>query len=329
MGKKSSPRSGSLQFWPRKRAKKFLPSVNWKPVSLSFSSDKSFPLGFICYKVGMKSAYVKDNTPDSMTKNKRIIIPVTILECPSMKILSVRLYKNSNVVNEIFSADNKEKELKRKIKLQKEHDKKKILEILEKKLEEKNFDDIRIIAYSLVKNTGIKKSPDIIELALSGSLEEKIKFVKENLDKEISVFDVFKTRQLVDVRGLTKGHGFSGPVKRFGIGLKQHKSEKGRRRPGSLGPWHPARVTFRTPMAGQLGMFTRVVNNLKVIKIGKSQEENIDPASGFKHYGNVKTNYIILYGSVQGTEKRQLLLTFPFRKTKKQDKKNYELIELR
>ena len=27
------PRFGSLQFWPRKRARKYLPSVNWKPIN--------------------------------------------------------------------------------------------------------------------------------------------------------------------------------------------------------------------------------------------------------------------------------------------------------
>ena len=67
------------------------------------------------------------------------------------------------------------------------------------------------------------------------------------------------------MRGLTTGRGYQGPVKRFGIKLKPSKSEKGRRRPGSLGPWHPARVIFRVPMAGQLGMFTRVVYNNKIL----------------------------------------------------------------
>ena len=43
-----SPRKGSLQFWPRKRARKFLPSTNWS----SINSEKGLK-GFICYKVGM------------------------------------------------------------------------------------------------------------------------------------------------------------------------------------------------------------------------------------------------------------------------------------
>jgi hypothetical protein len=75
MPTRKSPRKGSLQFWPRKRAAKFLPRVNWD----SIDTNKILK-GFICYKAGMMSAAVKDNTPDSMTKDKQIVVPVTILE---------------------------------------------------------------------------------------------------------------------------------------------------------------------------------------------------------------------------------------------------------
>ena len=63
------------------------------------------------------------------------------------------------------------------------------------------------------------------------------------------------------------------------------------RNPGSIGPWHPAHVTFRVPMAGQLGMFSRVHYNLKVIDFGnvKDKEKDINKKGGFKHYGNIKT----------------------------------------
>lgn len=303
------PRSGSLQFWPRKRAKKFLPSANWDVIS-----GKNLK-GFIAYKAGMKSAYVKDNTPNSLTKDKKIIIPITIIECPTMKIFSVRFYKNGKVNSEILN-DNLDKELKRKLKLPKKNKGKKIEDV-------KDYDDLRLIVYSQVKKIGLKKVPDLVEIGLGGELEEKLKFVKDNLNKEISVSDVFNKSQIVDIRGLTKGQGLSGPVKRFGISLKGHKSEKGVRRPGSLGPWHPARVTFMAPQAGQLGMFSRIVYNNKIIEMGKEKFKNI------KNYGDIHSDYIILRGSVQGPAKRQLLLTLPLRKTKKQEKKNFELLEIR
>jgi len=312
MPTRKSPRKGSLQFWPRKRASKFLPSVNWNAID---SEKKGFK-GFICYKAGMISAFVKDNTSDSMTKGKKIILPITILECPNAKIFSVRFYKNNKVIEEIL-AENLDKELKKRVKLPKKN---------RKKIEDvKLYDDVRVILYSQVKKTGIKKRPDLSEIGLSGNVEEKINFIKQNLGKEISVLDIFEKGELIDLRGLTKGKGLSGPVKRFGIKLKSHKSEKGRRRPGSLGPWHPARVTFRAPQAGQLGMFTRIVYNNQIIDLGKSEGK----FKNIKNYGDVKTNYILVKGSIQGPAKRQLMMTVALRTTKKQKKKNFELLELR
>jgi large subunit ribosomal protein L3 len=309
---KKSPRKGSLQFWPRKRAKKFLPRVNWNVIN----SDKTLK-GFIGYKAGMFSISVKDNTPDSLTKGKTITVPATLIECPPIKVFAIRFYKNGKVVDQI-TTQNIDKEIKRKIKVAKKG--------VEKKFEEiKEHDDIRVLVYSQVKKTKIKKTPDLIEVGLSGSLDEKTNFAKENLGKEISLQSVFELGELADVKGLTKGKGLSGPVKRFGITLKSHKSEKGRRRPGSLGPWHPARVTFRVPQAGQLGMFTRTIYNNKIMGIGNAKDT---PLNGVKNFGDIKTDYLLIRGSIQGAIKRQLILTHSLRPTKKQLKKNFELIKI-
>lgn len=264
----------------------------------------------------MSSAYIKDETPNSMTKGKNIIVPVTILECPSMKIFSIRFYKNGQVKTEVL-AENIEKELISIIKIPKKKSAK-IDDV-------KDYDDIALICYSQVKKTGIKKTPDISEIGLSGDLNEKLNFAKENLGKEINFQDIFEKKQVVDVRGLSKGYGFSGPVKRFGISLKAHKSEKGRRKPGSLGPWHPARVTYKTPLAGQLGMFSRITYNSNIIDEGKAEGK----FKNIKNYGNIDTNYVVVTGSVQGPAKRQVLITYPLRSTKKQAKKIYNLIDLR
>ncbi len=312
MPKRKSPRKGSLQFWPRKRAKKILPSVNWNAIS----SGKNLK-GFICYKAGMTSAKIKDNTPDSRTKGKEIPIPATILECPKLRIFSVRLHKNKQVVLDILNT-NLEKELKKKLKLPKNASGK----LDDIKPEE--YDDVSIIVYTQIKKTGLKKKPDLSEIGLTGKdVEEKLNWVKENLGKEISIFDVFEEGQLLDVRGLTKGKGTQGPVKRFGIQLKVRKAEKGRRRPGNVGPWHPARVTFRVPMAGQLGLFTRVHYNQKILSLGKSEDLK-EGLKGIKNYGDIKTDYLIVSGSVQGPSKRQILMTAPLRESKFQKKKNYE-----
>lgn len=315
MAAPKAPRKGSLQFWPRKRASKLLPSVNWDAIKVNSSKGLK---GFICYKVGMASAFVKDNTEHSMTKGKKISVPTTIMECPPMKVLSVRFYKHGKVSKEIL-ADNVDKEMKSVIKVpKKKHG----------KVEDvKDFDDVRIVAYSQVKKTNIKKTPDVIEIGLSGNLDDKVNYAKDKINKEIFISEIFESGQVADARGLTKGKGLSGAVSRFGITLKQHKSEKGRRKPGSLGPWHPARVTFRVPMAGQLGMFTRAVYNNKIIKVGKSGDDK--GLKGITNFGDVKTDYILIRGSIQGPQKRQILLTYPLRETKKQLKKTFEFLELR
>ena len=49
------------------------------------------------------------------------------------------------------------------------------------------------------------------------------------IGKEIIIDEVFKEGAFLDVHGVTKGKGFQGPVKRHGIMLRHHKSEKSRR----------------------------------------------------------------------------------------------------
>jgi len=188
---------------------------------------------------------------------------------------------------------------------------------------------VYVILYSGVKNTVVdKKKADLLEVAVSGSVEEKLNFIKEKIGKDISVSEVF-SEGLVDVRGVTKGYGTQGPVRRFGIALKASKSEKGRRRPGSLAPWHPARVTFRAPQAGQTGYQNRIVYNNLILEVGKIAEKDINKKGGFDHYGVVKTDYLILKGSIPGPKKRGLVITAAIRPTKKQVKKNFEVMSLR
>lgn len=326
MTRTGTTRHGSLQFYPRVRAKEFLPSVHWR----SILRKEIGLLGFIGYKVGMMSAYVKDNSAHSMTKGKRIVVPVTILECPKVKVLSVRFYRDKKILGEVMNK-NLDKELSHVIKLPKNVGASLSKDEGHKKFDDfkdGEFDDIHVVIYSEVKKTGVKKAPDIVEVGVSGSLNEKLDFAKNIFSKEISIKDFIK-EGVVDMRGVTKGKGLQGTIKRFGLGLKAHKSEKGRRTLGSGGPWHPSRVDYTQPRAGQMGFFTRIVYNNKIVSIGSISEKDINPVCGFNGFGKLKTDYLIVQGSVQGAPRRQLLITMPLRPSKKQTKKNYEFIELR
>ena len=299
------PRSGSLQYWPRKRAKRAYARVRfWAP------GQAGKPVGFAGYKVGMIHVLATDNKPTSMTKGQDIVIPATVIECPPLKIASVHFYKNTNkglqLTSSLFSSKT-DKELARKIKIPKES-KRKIDDV-------KEYDDIRVLVYTQPKLTGIgKKKPELFELALGGSKEDKIKWVNEHLDKEINVEDVLTEGQLVDIHAITKGKGLAGPMKRFGISRTSHKSEKGVRTPANLGAWTGARQ-WRVAKAGQLGYQQRTELNKWLIKIGDKPEE-INKKSGYIRYGNIKNRYVLVKGSVAGAKKRLILLTNPIRPKK-------------
>ena len=327
MPKEHKPRAGSLQFWPRKRTKKPL-RVNWKPLEEKYK-DIPLPLGLISYKVGMESVIVRDEHEKSLTKGEEIFMPITILEIPPHRIFSVRFYKNNKLMSELRNpfAFKDYKWLKRKVKeMKKEKSKEEIIKEIEEKAKE--ADKIRLLLYTKPKAIKLKKTPEIVEVAMGGKKEEQLEFIKNHLDKDINVKEILKPKMLIDVRGATKGKGFAGPIKRFGIKRKQHKSEKGVRRPGSLGPWNPSKVSFRVPMAGQLGFFKRIDYNKYILDVGNIKEKNINKKEGFLHYGFVDGDFVIVKGSVMGTPKRPIFLTFPLRPSKKSLKQNYTLVRL-
>lgn len=298
------PRRGSMQFWPRKKAGRIYARVrHWA------NSDESKLLGFAGYKAGMTHLLAVDNRKNSQTKGEIISIPATIIECPPIKIAGIRGYAGSRILCDIL-APKLDKEAGRKLKLPKktkEND-------IEKKINEAT--DIRLLVCTQPKLTTIgKKKPEIFEIAIGGKIEDKLKFAKENLGKEISVNNVFKEGNQIDIHAITKGKGNQGPVKRFGVKIRQHKAEKTKRGPGTLGPWHPHHGNYRVPHAGQMGYHQRLEYNKWIIKI--TNPEEINKKEGFARYGVLKNTSLLVKGSVAGPAKRLIRFNKAIRPNKK------------
>jgi large subunit ribosomal protein L3 len=86
--------------------------------------------------------------------------------------------------------------------------------------------------------------------------------------QQVSV-DLFEAGELVDVTGVSKGHGFTGVIARhnFKRGPKTHGSDH-HRAPGSIGAGtYPGRVWKGTKMAGHMGNERVTVKKLKVVRI--------------------------------------------------------------
>jgi large subunit ribosomal protein L3 len=89
------------------------------------------------------------------------------------------------------------------------------------------------------------------------------------LGQQITLAEVFKIGDKLDVSGCTKGHGFQGVMKRhgFGGGPGSHGSMFNRA-PGSIGAsaW-PSRVMKGKRLPGHMGADNRTVKNLTVVDI--------------------------------------------------------------
>lgn len=314
MPKPHKPRSGSLQFYPRKRAKRIYPRIR------SISSNFVGLSGFAGYKVGMTHVVLRDNRSNSVTRGCEIVWPATVIECPPLSVFSLRLYgKNINGKRAIGGVISPkiEENLKRKIK---NFPKKYNFEDALRKLEEKIKDafSVSVLAYTQPHKAGVeKKRPEVFELFVGckGGVKEAFEYAKSLFEKKINVKDVFKEANFTDIHGVTKGKGFQGVIKRYGVALKSHKSQKKRRSGGNLGPWNPEWVSWTIPQPGKMGFHTRTEYNKLILKIG-SNPEDVNPKGGFINYGNVKSDYILVKGSVCGSVKRMIRLNIHIRKVK-------------
>ncbi|MBS3128566.1 50S ribosomal protein L3 [Candidatus Woesearchaeota archaeon] len=310
MGKGKKPRSGSMGVWPRKRATSEIARIRvWA------KNKEVKPLGFAGYKVGMTHAIVTDNRPNSITKGEELFMPLTIIECPPIKVFGVNCYQQTPygfTLSSTILLPSTDKHLSKSISFSK-----KTTKTLES-IKPETCSHFKLLVHTNPAKTGIgKKKPEIFELAIGGDTQAQYAYAKNILGKELHIKDIFTQGNHVDLLAITKGKGFQGPVRRFGISLKQHKSEKGVREPGSLGGWRAqGHVMYRVAHAGQMGYHQRTDFNKWIIHIGE-KPENINIKGGYLHYGVVKNPYILIKGSVQGPAKRLIKMIQPRRPNKK------------
>jgi len=301
--KRKRPKRGAKQVWPRKRAKRETPRIkNWA------AHSEIKPLAFAGYKAGMTHVHLVDNRPKSPTKGEEIRFPVTIIECPELLVAGYRLYINSSVLTDTFSPS-LDKSLSRRIKLPKK---------TKKAAELGKATDVRLLVHTQPGKTLIgKKKPELFEVAIGGEdINAKFSYAKGLLGKSVSVDAVFKDGAFMDVHAVTTGKGFQGVVKRFGVKLKHHKSEKGRRRIGTLGPWTPKKTPWWVPQSGQMGYHTRMHYNKQLLRIS---EEDVTPQGGLLRYGVLKNKHMLVKGSVAGPKKRLIIFTHAIRKHPAED----------
>jgi large subunit ribosomal protein L3 len=131
-------------------------------------------------------------------------------------------------------------------------------------------------------------------------LDIKPRFFKElklttdqipEVGSDITIESVFNPGDIIDVTGTSKGHGFTGVVKRHGfkkqplLGASNYV-----RRPGSIGAQTPGKVVKGKKMPGHFGVDTVTVSSLEIFSI------------------NPEINEVLIKGSIPGSYNSWVIL---------------------
>ena len=303
----SQPRRGSLAYSPRGRAKSMEARIRAWP---NIHSDAPRLLATAGFKAGCVQIVSIDDREKTPNYGKQLVSLGTIIVTPPILIIGIRGYSkehNGRQVEFDLHADNLPKNVSKLVKPKINGN------MLEKlKMTLNKTEEIFAIVAVTPRNAGLEqKKPFIFEIAVKGgNIEKQFAFVKEILGKEIKIDQIFEPGVTVDTAAITKGKGWEGPITRMGVKKKQHKSRKSVREVGSLGPISPQYVMYTVPRGGQRGFHQRIEYDKKIMIMSNTEntEFEINPKGGFKHFGMVNGDYVILRGSVPGTYNRLIKL---------------------
>jgi large subunit ribosomal protein L3e len=268
---------------------------------------------------------------------KEIVEAVTVLETPPMIVVGVVGYINTprglRTLTTVW-ASHLSDDFKRRFYKKWYSSKKKAFtkyakrfaekkEEIEKQLQrmKKYATVVRVIAHTQVRKLKLQKKAHVLEIQVNGgTVAQKVDFAYGLFEKQIPIDAVFHESEMADVISVTKGHGYEGVTMRWGVRKLPRKTHKGLRKVACIGAWHPARVSWSVPRAGQRGHFHRTEANKKIYRIGKGDdakngstefdltEKKISPMGGFVGYGSVNEDFVMLKGCVSGPRKRPITL---------------------
>jgi len=338
-----APRHGSLGFLPRKRARKQRGIIRAFPKD--DQTQQPHLTGFMGFKAGMTLVVRELDKLGSKMHKKEVLDAVTIIETPPLIVIGVVGYIETprglrqygcSWAQHIGEGPKRRlnKNWKRaKLRTFKHHtnhyaqDTRYFANQLERLARYSAV--VRVIAHTQMNKVGLRyKRSHIAEIQVNGgTTAQKVAFAKRLFEKAVPVTGVFEENEMIDIVSVSKGHGFNGVVQRWGVKKLPRKTHKGLRKVACIGAWHPSRVSWTVPRAGQMGYHHRTIVNNKIYRIGKAArgeggkithtnaqtefdltEKSITPLGGFVHYGQVLEDFIMVRGSVAGPRKRIITL---------------------
>ncbi|KAK3288727.1 60S ribosomal protein L3 [Cymbomonas tetramitiformis] len=332
------PRHGSLGFLPKKRAKRHCGKVKTFPKD--DATAKCHLTAFMGYKAGCTHILRDVDKPGSKLHKKESCEAVTLIETPAMIVVGMVGYvKTPYGLRSLKTvwAEHLNDEVRRRFYKNWYKSKKKAFTKYAKKYEEgkaaiekdlelikKYCSSVRLICHTQVRKCkGLKqKKAHMLEIQVNGGdVPAKVDFGYGLFEKQVPVDAVFAKDEMIDVIGVTRGHGFEGVVTRWGVSRLPRKTHRGLRKVACIGAWHPARVPYTVARTGQNGFHHRTEINKKIYKVGKAGTDtygaatefdqttkDMTPMGGFAHYGILRNDYLMIKGGVCGPKKRCVTL---------------------
>jgi len=337
------PRHGNLGFLPRKRTKHAAGKI--KSFPKDDASKAPHLTAFMTYKAGMTHIVRDVDRPGSKMNKKEIVEGVSILEAPPMVCCGfvgyVETPRGLRALTSVLAGHLNE-EVKRRFYKTWHTSKKKAFTKYQKRWADASKEGgekpmaaeierakkycqvIRALCHTQIGKVKIgQKKAHIKEIQVNGGTsEQKVDFAMGLFEQEVKVADVFAQDEMCDICGTSRGKGYNGVITRWGCSRLPRKTHRGLRKVACIGTWHPARVQFQVPRAGQDGFHHRTEINKKIYRIGKSlkddpnsctteqdlTEKGITPIGGFSHYGEVNEDWLMIKGTVMGAKKRIITL---------------------
>ena len=283
--KHSAPRRGSLAFRPRGRAKSMLPRIRTWP---KLDGQKPMLLGFPTFKAGTIHVVTIDDRQRTPNAGKPLFNVASVLAAPEVEVSGLRLYGRENGYERALGESSKD-----------------VQGLVQRVPSEKVARVAALVSVTAAEVGLSQKTPEEIEVGIAGGdVKSQLAYAAGLVGKKVKIADIFRPGMYVDVLGITKGKGVEGPITRFGVKRKQHKSRKSVRAVGVIGAWHPAAVMYTIARAGQKGFAQRTETGKRVLTVANAKDSPITPAGGFLHFGDVKGDYAVLRGSVPGPANR-------------------------
>jgi large subunit ribosomal protein L3e len=294
------------------------------------------------YKAGMTHILREVDKPGSKLHKKEVVEAVTVIETPPMVIVGVVGYADSaqglKTIGTVW-AQHLSEECRRRFYKNWYRSKKKAFtrnalkydpvlksRSIDAQLERlrRKSDVVRVIAHTQIRKLPHlhQKKAHIMEIQVNGgTIAQKIDFGYGLFEKAVPIDNLFEENEMIDIIGITKGKGFEGVTTRWGTTRLPRKTHKGLRKVACIGAWHPSRVQFTVPRAGQNGYHHRTERNKKIYRLGKKEtlaasgttefdltKKSINPMGGFVRYGVVQNDFIVVKGCTIGVRKRCLTL---------------------